>query len=535
VVELWQLGLLPIPLGGAEGKTPLVRGFTKMRRPVLATIETWARRWPGAGIGIVTGGASGVLVIDIDSADHAVWKTVEQHFGDTPLKIGTPGGGAHLYYGHSAKKCRNLRPELPVDVKATGGFVVVPPSVRPSGAHAGKAYTFLEESSWDDLARLPPIKPGSLSERTRTAEIILSSERAPGGQVVQLGAVDIGYRNSTLFRHALRQAPSCGSEQELLEVGIEINANFNPLLERSEVAKTISSAWGYEVRGENWVGLRQANASAFKHPDLAAYPDSALLCRILKRANGARDARGEPFAASPKRMANAQVIPGWGPQRYRRALTVLVEFGFLIIVHRGGRYVGDARKFAFRKGGPVMTPKLVVSNIADDDLMRVVDALTTGLSIRKAGEALAMDKSKVLRLKRRAEASGLFGPTVSAQQAAVSHCLEKVSHFAGPNVRTPPRLPPVPSVPKIIDRGEAFAAEEETGCLLNFFDGRGGYRPCGRPVGADGVFCEAHGGTQKFAPRRDTVARAKCNSDPGFQHCEEDGDGHGAVRAPSSA
>src|SRR6266851_4552100 len=102
-------------------------------------------------------------------------------------------------------------------------------------------------------------------------------------------------------------------------------------------------------------------------------------------------------------------------------------------------------------------------------------------------------------------------------------------------VRTPPRLPPVPSVPKIIDRGEAFAVEAETGCLLDFFDGTGGYRPCGRPVCADGVCCEAHGGTQKFAPRRDTVARAKCNSDPGFQHCEEDGDGHGAVRAPSSA
>jgi len=183
-----------------------------------------------------------------------------------------------------------------------------------------------------------------------------------------------------------------------------------------------------------------------------------------------------------------------------------------------------------------MTPRLAVSNIAYDDLTRVVGALKSGLSIRKAGQTLGMDKSKVLRLKHRAEASGLFGPAVSAQPAAVSHCpTEGVSHFAGPNVRTPPRLPPVPSVPKIIDRGEAFAAEEETGCLLNFFDGRGGYRPCGRPVGADGVFCEAHGGTQKFAPRRDTVARAKCNSDPGFQHCEEDGDGHGAVRAPSSA
>ncbi len=500
-VELRGYGLFPLPLVGDEHRTPGIRGFTTKSRPSLATIQSWinSKRFRAASIGVVTGAASGITVIDVDSADPAVLSKVEQRFGEALIKVKTPRGW-HLYHRYAGERCANLRREgLLADVKAMGGFVVAPPSVRQSGAHAGVAYEIVK-GAWGDLARLLPIKPGSLPGRAKTAEIILSSDRTPEARVVQLGAVDIGYRNCTLFRAALRQAPGCGSEQELLEKGTEVNTHFNPPLALPEVAKTICSAWGYEVRGENWVGSScRVIAGAFEYAALAAYPDAALLLRTLRHANGARDARGEPFAASPKAMAKARVIPGWGRQRYRRALTVLVELGFLIIVHRGGRCVGDARKFAFHQGGPAMTPRLAVSNIAYDDLTRVVGALKSGLSIRKAGQTLGMDKSKVLRLKHRAEASGLFGPAVSAQPAAVSHCpTEGVSHFAGPNVRTPPALPPLPPDPKVIGRGEAFAAEEETGCLLNFSDGKSGYRPCGRPVGADGVFCEAHGGTQKI-------------------------------------
>lgn len=142
-----------------------------------------------------------------------------------------------------------------------------------------------------------------------------------------------------------------------------------------------------------------------------------------------------------------------------------------------------------------MRPRLVVSNnsstTVDADLIRVVDALKSGLSIRKTGEALGMDKSKVLRLKHRAEASGLLGEAdqaVSHPPEAVSHPPDQVSHFTpplpsegvshstGPNERkkrTPPPPPPPPA---------GVEGKSETGgigCLLNVPDGKGSHRPCG--------------------------------------------------------
>jgi hypothetical protein len=140
--DLWRRGLFPIPLGGHDGEEPLIRGFTKMRRPSLATVQRWAVRFPGANIGVVTGAVSQILVIVINSADPAILRAVEARFGQSPMIVRTPSGGWHLYYRFAGERCTNLRAEgLPVDIKGEGGYVVAPPSVRQSGENAGKAYS----------------------------------------------------------------------------------------------------------------------------------------------------------------------------------------------------------------------------------------------------------------------------------------------------------------------------------------------------------------------------------------------------------
>src|SRR5215203_6771818 len=107
-----------------------------------------------------------------------------ERFGETPLQTRTPSGGAHLWYRSSGEGCSNLHNEdLAVDIKGIGGQVVVPPSIRPSGVHAGRAYEFLA-GSWDDLAGLPKIRPGSLPGR----------DAGP----VRLRAVKDGHRGTTL-------------------------------------------------------------------------------------------------------------------------------------------------------------------------------------------------------------------------------------------------------------------------------------------------------------------------------------------------
>jgi hypothetical protein len=205
---LWSAGLTPIPLGGDDGKQPLIRGFTKWwRRPALSTVLKWAQRHPNANVGIVTGKLSGVTIVDIDDSSN-IDEMIER-FGETPLQTETPRGGRHLWYRFSGERSRNLRPseDLPVEVKATGTILVVPPSIRPNGEFAGRRYE-LVEGTWDDLPNLPPLR----------IEAARSPCRDGGEPPVPLRAIQPGRRNNTLFRQLLRHAPHCDDFDALSDV-----------------------------------------------------------------------------------------------------------------------------------------------------------------------------------------------------------------------------------------------------------------------------------------------------------------------------
>jgi Bifunctional DNA primase/polymerase, N-terminal len=156
--DLLARGLAVVPCGSADGKVPLVEWGKWTKRPGLRFVEKLMRRHPSANIGIVTGCLSGITLVDCDGDVDVMIACC----GDTPLKVRTPRGGVHLYYRFAGERCADLRTEgLKVDVKAAGGFAVVPPSVRPDGPYAGRAYEFLA-GSWGDLSRLPAARPGSL-------------------------------------------------------------------------------------------------------------------------------------------------------------------------------------------------------------------------------------------------------------------------------------------------------------------------------------------------------------------------------------
>jgi hypothetical protein len=141
---LRRAGLTVIPLiGDGDGKPPNVSGFTRwQRRPGLATLTRWSKRWPGANVGIVTG--KQLVVVDLDSDDPGLVKKMIERFGPTPLQVATPSGGRHLYYRSSGERSTNLRASLPVDIKGMGGYVVAPPSIRPSGEFAGRSMSWLD-------------------------------------------------------------------------------------------------------------------------------------------------------------------------------------------------------------------------------------------------------------------------------------------------------------------------------------------------------------------------------------------------------
>ena len=157
---LREHGLMPLPLGGEDGKQARVRSFNRWRSPPsIETLRKWSGQYPGANVGILTGPLSRITVVEPD--DYGLDDLIAEQFGPTSLRVITPPGRQHFYYRHAGERCANLRKSegLPIDVKGIGGYVVTAPSVRPSGEFAGRCYQIAPGCDWDALRDLPTIKP----------------------------------------------------------------------------------------------------------------------------------------------------------------------------------------------------------------------------------------------------------------------------------------------------------------------------------------------------------------------------------------
>jgi len=135
---------------GGEGGT----GGLKLATTDEVTIRAWWGRFPKAMIGVPTGTPIGAFVIDIDAGIDdetgegfevdAVIANLEAKIGTTlavTWTVETPRGGRHLYFTMPLGAVIGNRSGLVerVDVRGTGGYVVVPPSQRPDG----KAYQWV--------------------------------------------------------------------------------------------------------------------------------------------------------------------------------------------------------------------------------------------------------------------------------------------------------------------------------------------------------------------------------------------------------
>jgi hypothetical protein len=132
------LGWGPIPLRPRD-KRPLVSWEEfQTRRPDESEIGQWFERWTKANIGVVTGEVSGIVVLDIDpnhDGENSLGN-LERQYGKLAgtVESRTGGGGRHLYFQYPGFPVRNRTAVAPgLDVRADGGYIVVPPSIHPSG------------------------------------------------------------------------------------------------------------------------------------------------------------------------------------------------------------------------------------------------------------------------------------------------------------------------------------------------------------------------------------------------------------------
>ena len=351
-MALYDLGLAVVPTPEHDGKSPkgAVKNFGgwRCRLPPNQT-EALFRRHPSANIAILPHLCRPRLAV-VDCDDDAALAVAEERYGWTPLMVRTPrGDGGHLYYQAPASEVRqqNLRitERLPIDIKAgSGAVVVVPPSIRPS---SGRPYLFAR-GDWSLLPELPVFPIFGLAHDER---------RLPeqDGSATGRAGVPVGRRNKHLFSELLRLAPDCEGPGELAMKAHLVNERdcSQPLF-WDEVERTAASAWSYQEAGRNYVGRgRYVRVPEEEFLALSDSPDALMLLMKLRYEHEGRHAS---FAASPKGMAKGGVLPGWSDKRYRKALAVLKDRGFLELLRKGGSRVGDHDLYAFAEKGAGLAP-----------------------------------------------------------------------------------------------------------------------------------------------------------------------------------
>lgn len=134
---------------GRPGKHPRTRDGVNEATTDRVTIEGWWTRWPQANVGIATGRASGILVVDADCSEGKpgmvnLTKLSAKHGGlpTTPM-VNTGSGGLHLYFTWSERlKTGQDVIDKAIDVRSDGGYVIAPPSRH----YSGKIYEWRNDS-----------------------------------------------------------------------------------------------------------------------------------------------------------------------------------------------------------------------------------------------------------------------------------------------------------------------------------------------------------------------------------------------------
>jgi Bifunctional DNA primase/polymerase, N-terminal/Primase C terminal 1 (PriCT-1) len=103
-----------------------------------AELARWFERWPSITIGGVTGGISGLVVLDVDLGHGGCdsLAALERLHGPLPdtVEAETGGGRRHLYFALPPLALHNKAGlAAGIDLRGEGGMVVAPPSLYPSG------------------------------------------------------------------------------------------------------------------------------------------------------------------------------------------------------------------------------------------------------------------------------------------------------------------------------------------------------------------------------------------------------------------
>ncbi len=119
-------------------KHPRTRNGLKDASAEAEQINSWWSSFPGSNVGLLTGRASGIVVLDIDLKSGGLnsLRKLQEDYDQFPQTscVRTGGGGLHYYFKAPEFPLKNRTNLLPgIDFRADGGYVVAPPSLHASG------------------------------------------------------------------------------------------------------------------------------------------------------------------------------------------------------------------------------------------------------------------------------------------------------------------------------------------------------------------------------------------------------------------
>lgn len=324
MARLVQSGLTLLPIGGNDGKSPLLR--------------KWAATAPALRqcLAIMSGAASlafgirldGLLVLDLDTDDPELVARLEARFGPSPVHVRTPRG-RHLYYAAGGFIPALKSEGLPVDVK-TGphAYVVAALSERPDGGRYAYAKGML------GVDRLPPLR---------------AFTGASGGP--SAASVAVGERHNRLVKEARAMV-------ELVDNLDELTGNLLAFRDDLPEPETMPDSevrgvaqWMWQARLENRVfANRNSTVKIFRHSlnALQGNADAIAPYLVLTAAHGHIPAKR--FCLDGQAMKSAGLID-LSRQRFLAARKALEASGLISIAdrHRAG-----ARSRSYMLGRPTM-------------------------------------------------------------------------------------------------------------------------------------------------------------------------------------
>jgi putative DNA primase/helicase len=255
------------PTDNKRGKHPRLKDWQSKTTTDLALVESW--RAEGHNVGIATGEASDLFVLDVDlpkkpgeaNGRDTIFE-LEKKLGSLPDTriINTGSGGDQYYFRHPKTKLLNAVKFAPgLDIRTTGGLVVAAGSTH----HSGRKY---EVSITKPLAELP---------EAWVSYILEQQSKKNSRSTTVSGSFPDGSRNASLTSVAgLFRRFGLKGEELYSVLAAQNAARCNPPLPESEVRTIANSVSNYpdhpapDFRAtETWAGEQFAE----QHKDVARY------------------------------------------------------------------------------------------------------------------------------------------------------------------------------------------------------------------------------------------------------------------------